>query len=160
MTLLVFQIKLDVNWAKLEDIGRSPMGKCLDLLIGVSGTGHIVVTLRISWLFVLSFAFLRVMVAMLSKGFLITWIPLPYITIPKNKKNKKNKKNYLRWKINCKIYICLDLIQGACTQSLDSQVQGARTHPPQPWHLSLVNHFPQALLVALWLWVRTLICLG
>ena len=25
---------------------------------------------------------------------------------------------------------CVDFIQGACTESLDSQVQGATTHPP------------------------------
>ena len=30
------------------------------------------------------------------------------------------------------IYICLDFIQGACTESLDGQVQGAITHPPHP----------------------------
>jgi len=29
-------------------------------------------------------------------------------------------------------YICVDFIQGACTESLDSQVQGATTHPPHP----------------------------
>jgi len=28
--------------------------------------------------------------------------------------------------------LCLDLIQGACTYSLDSQVQGVRTHPLHP----------------------------
>ena len=32
---------------------------------------------------------------------------------------------------NLSIYICcVDFIQGACTESLDSQVQGATTHPP------------------------------
>ena len=45
--------------------------------------------------------------------------------------------------------ICVDFIQGACTESLDSQVQGATTHPPHPWSLWLVNHFPQALLVVM-----------
>ena len=34
-------------------------------------------------------------------------------------------------------------------ESLDSQVRGATTHPPHPWSLWLVNHFPQALLVVL-----------
>ena len=29
-----------------------------------------------------------------------------------------------------KMYVCLDFIQGACTESLDGQVQGATTHPP------------------------------
>ena len=28
------------------------------------------------------------------------------------------------------LYICVDFVQGACTESLDSQVQGATTHPP------------------------------
>ena len=27
---------------------------------------------------------------------------------------------------------CVDFIQGACTESLDSKVQGATTHPPHP----------------------------
>ena len=31
-------------------------------------------------------------------------------------------------------YISLDFIQGACTHSIDSQVQGARTHPQHPWN--------------------------
>ena len=31
-----------------------------------------------------------------------------------------------------RLYICVDFIQGACTESLDSQVQGATTHPPHP----------------------------
>ena len=44
----------------------------------MSGTGHIVVTLRISWPFFLSFALLKAMVAMLSKGFLITWMNLTW----------------------------------------------------------------------------------
>ena len=57
-------------------------------------------------------------------------------------------------------YICLDFIQGACTESLDGQVQGAITHPPHPWSLWLVNHFLQAQLVVLWLWVTTLIWLA
>ena len=57
-------------------------------------------------------------------------------------------------------YICLDFIQGACTESLDGQVQGAITHPPHPWSLWLVNHFPQAQLVVLWLWVTALIWLA
>ena len=39
------------------------------------------------------------------------------------------------------IYTCVDFIQGACTESLDSQVQEATTHPPHPWNLWLVNHF-------------------
>ena len=57
--------------------------------------------------------------------------------------------------------ICLqDFIQDACTESLDGQVQGAITHPPHPWSLWLVNHFPQALLVVLWLWVTALIWLA
>ena len=30
------------------------------------------------------------------------------------------------------IYICLDFIQGACTESLDGQLRGAITHPPHP----------------------------
>ena len=30
------------------------------------------------------------------------------------------------------MYICVDFIQGACTESLDSQVQEAATHPPHP----------------------------
>ena len=30
------------------------------------------------------------------------------------------------------MYICVDFIQGACTESLDCQVQGATTHPPHP----------------------------
>ena len=31
------------------------------------------------------------------------------------------------------MYMCLDFIQGACTESLvDGQVQGATTHPPHP----------------------------
>ena len=37
------------------------------------------------------------------------------------------------------IYICVDFIQGACTESLDSQVQGATNHPPHPWSLWLVS---------------------
>ena len=57
------------------------------------------------------------------------------------------------------MYICLDFIQGACTESPDSQVQGTTNHPPHPWSLFLVNHFPQALLVVLWLWVTALISL-
>ena len=57
-------------------------------------------------------------------------------------------------------HICVDFIQGACTKSLVSQVQGATTHPPHPWSLWLVNHFPQALLVVLWLWVTALIWLA
>ena len=56
--------------------------------------------------------------------------------------------------------LCLDFIQGACTESLDGQLQGAITHPPHPWSLWLVNHFPQALLVVLWLWVTALIWLA
>ena len=55
------------------------------------------------------------------------------------------------------LYISVDFIQGACTESIDSQVQGATTQPPHPWNLWLVNHFPQALLVGLWLWVTALI---
>ena len=55
------------------------------------------------------------------------------------------------------LYIGVDFIQGACTESLDSQVQGATTQPPHPWSLWLVNHFPQALPVGLWLWVTSLI---
>ena len=47
------------------------------------------------------------------------------------------------------MYICVDFIQGACTESLDSQVLGATTHPPHPWSLWLVNHFAQALLVVM-----------
>ena len=43
----------------------------------------------------------------------------------------------------------------ACPKSLNSQVQGARTYPSHPWHLWLDNHSSQALLVTLWLWVRT-----
>ena len=39
-------------------------------------------------------------------------------------------------------HICVDFIQGCCTESLASQVQGATTHPPHPWSLWLVNHFP------------------
>ena len=58
------------------------------------------------------------------------------------------------------LYICLDFIQGACTESLDGQVQGATTRPPHPWSLWQVNHFPQALLVVLWLWVTALIWLA
>ena len=30
------------------------------------------------------------------------------------------------------IYVCLDFIQGACTESPDGQVQGATTQPPHP----------------------------
>ena len=30
------------------------------------------------------------------------------------------------------IYICVDFIQDACTESLDGQVQGATTQPPYP----------------------------
>ena len=41
-----------------------------------------------------------------------------------------------------KIYICVNFIQGACTESLDSQVQGVTTHPLHPWSLWLVNHNP------------------
>ena len=33
------------------------------------------------------------------------------------------------------LYICLDFIQGACTESLDGQLQGAITHPPHPLSL-------------------------
>ena len=29
-------------------------------------------------------------------------------------------------------HICVDFIQGCCTESLVSQVQGATTHPPHP----------------------------
>ena len=58
------------------------------------------------------------------------------------------------------LYICVDFIQGACTESLDGHVQGATNHPPHPWSLWLVNHFPQALLVELWLWVTALIWLA
>ena len=47
---------------------------------------------------------------------------------------------------NTYMHICEDFIQGAFTESLDSQVQGAATHPPHPWSLWPVNHFPQALL--------------
>ena len=54
-------------------------------------------------------------------------------------------------------YICVDFIQGACTEPLDSQVQGATSQPTHPWSLWLVNHFPHALLVVLWLWVPALI---
>ena len=55
------------------------------------------------------------------------------------------------------IYICVDFIQGTCTESLDSQVQPATTHPPHLWSLWLVNHYPQALLVVLWLWATAVI---
>ena len=30
------------------------------------------------------------------------------------------------------VYICLVFKQGACTESLDGQVQGAIAHPPHP----------------------------
>ena len=63
--------------------------------------------------------------------------------------------NIYKYNIYIYIYICLDFIQGACTESLDGQLQGAITHPPHPWSLWLVNYFPQALLVVLWLWVIT-----
>ena len=56
--------------------------------------------------------------------------------------------------------VWVDFTQGACTQSLDSQAQGAPTRPPHPWSLWLVNHFPHPLLVVLWLWVTALIWLG
>ena len=39
------------------------------------------------------------------------------------------------------MYICVDFIQGACNESLDSHVQGAPDQPPHPWSLWLVNHF-------------------
>jgi len=58
------------------------------------------------------------------------------------------------------IYICLDFIQSACTESLDGQLQGAITHPSHPLSLWLVNYFPQALLVVSWLWVTALIWLA
>ena len=59
-------------------------------------------------------------------------------------------------------YLCLSgfHIQGAGTESLVGQVQGAITYPPHPWSLWLVNHFPQALLVVLWLWVTASIWLA
>ena len=45
----------------------------------------------------------------------------------------------LRENILTLLYIWLDLIQGACTHSIDNQVQGARTHPHHPW-----NSLPQS----------------
>ena len=58
------------------------------------------------------------------------------------------------------IYICVDFIQSACTESLESQDQWATNHPPHPWSLWVVNHFLQALIVVLWLWVIALIWLA
>ena len=37
------------------------------------------------------------------------------------------------------LYICLDFIQGDCTESLDGQVQGATTHPPLPHRIDLAG---------------------
>ena len=60
----------------------------------------------------------------------------------------------------CRCFLTGFDIQGACTESLDGQLQGAITYPPHPWSLWLVNHFPQALLVVLWLWFTALIWLA
>ena len=37
------------------------------------------------------------------------------------------------------LYIRVDFTQGACTESLDSQVQGATTHSPHPWSHGLTG---------------------
>ena len=45
------------------------------------------------------------------------------------------------------MYICLDFTQGACTESLDSQVQETTTHPPHPWSLWLVISSTSSVMI-------------
>ena len=49
-------------------------------------------------------------------------------------KNRQKNRNFQPGpeKQHSYIYICVDFTQGACTESLDSQVQGETTHPPHP----------------------------
>ena len=48
------------------------------------------------------------------------------------KRKHLNKEQYLTTSALQGKYICVDFIQGACAESLDSQVQVAPTHPPHP----------------------------
>ena len=59
----------------------------------------------------------------------------------------------IEWRSYFICNICVDFIQGACTRSLDSQVQGASTSPSPPMTLTTSQSLPpQALLVVLSLW--------
>ena len=41
------------------------------------------------------------------------------------------------------------LIEGACTHSLEGQIQESRTHTAHPWHLWLVNRSPASSAISI-----------